>query len=39
MGKFFENLGLVLIVGLVLAVLITVFPNSGYATPRRPATS
>jgi uncharacterized membrane protein len=31
MGKFFENLNLVLIVGLVLAVLIAVFPNTGYA--------
>ena len=31
MGKFFENLGLVLTVGVALAVLIIVFPNSGYA--------
>ena len=31
MGKFFENLGMVLVVGVVLAVLITVFPDSGYA--------
>ena len=31
MGKFFENLNLVLIAGLVLAVLIAVFPNTGYA--------
>jgi uncharacterized membrane protein len=33
MGKFFENLTLVLIVGLLLAVLIAVFPNSGYRPP------
>jgi uncharacterized membrane protein len=33
MGKFFENLGLVLIVGVLLAVLIAVFPNSGYRPP------
>jgi uncharacterized membrane protein len=33
MGKFFENLGLVLIAGLALAILIVVFPNSGYAPP------
>jgi uncharacterized membrane protein len=31
MGKFFENLNLVLIAGLVLAVLIALFPDSGYA--------
>ena len=31
MGKFFENLGLVLIVGVAIAVLIAVFPDSGYA--------
>ena len=31
MGKFFDNLNLVLIAGLVLAVLIAVFPDSGYA--------
>jgi uncharacterized membrane protein len=31
MGKFFENLYLVLGVGLVLAILITLFPDSGYA--------
>ena len=30
MGKFFENLNGVLIAGLVLAVLIAVFPDSGY---------
>jgi uncharacterized membrane protein len=33
MGKFFENLGLVLIAGVALAVLIILFPNSGYAPP------
>jgi uncharacterized membrane protein len=33
MGKFFENLGLVLIVGLALALLIMVFPDSGYRPP------
>src|SRR6476469_7023500 len=33
MGKFFENLGLVLIVGVALAVLIAVFPDSGYRSP------
>ena len=32
MGKFFENLNGVLIAGLVLAILIAVFPDSGYAT-------
>src|SRR5690349_15914462 len=31
MGKFFENLNLVLLVGFALAVLIAVFPDSGYA--------
>src|SRR6187401_751642 len=31
MGKFFENLGAVLFAGLVLAILIAVFPDSGYA--------
>ena len=30
MGKFFENLNGVLITGLVLAILIAVFPDSGY---------
>ena len=30
MGKFFENLGAVLVTGLVLAILIAVFPDSGY---------
>jgi uncharacterized membrane protein len=33
MAKFFGNLGLVLIVGLALAVLIAVFPDSGYRPP------
>jgi uncharacterized membrane protein len=31
MGKFFENLGAVLIAGLVLAVLLILLPDSGYA--------
>ena len=31
MAKFFANLNLVLCVGLILAVLIAVFPDSGYA--------
>ncbi|MFL6752873.1 MAG: urate hydroxylase PuuD [Sphingomicrobium sp.] len=31
MGKFFANLNLVLVAGLALAILIAVFPNSGYA--------
>ena len=33
MAKFFANLWLVLFVGLVLAVLIAVFPDSGYRPP------
>jgi uncharacterized membrane protein len=33
MGKFFENLGMVMIAGVVLAVLIAVFPDSGYRPP------
>ena len=33
MGKFFENLGLVLVAGIALAVLIAVFPDSGYRPP------
>jgi uncharacterized membrane protein len=33
MGKLFENLGLVLIVGIAVAVLIAVFPDSGYRPP------
>ena len=31
MGKFFENLNGVLIAGLVLAILIALLPDSGYA--------
>ena len=31
MGKFFENIGAVLIAGVALAVLIAVFPDSGYS--------
>jgi len=33
MGKFFENLGAVMFAGLVLAILIAVFPESGYRPP------
>jgi uncharacterized membrane protein len=33
MGKLFENLGLVLIIGLALAVLIGALPDSGYRPP------
>jgi uncharacterized membrane protein len=33
MGKLFDNLGLVLIIGVALAVLIAVFPDSGYRPP------
>jgi hypothetical protein len=33
MAKFFANLNLVLLVGLALAVLIAVFPDSGYRPP------
>src|SRR6478609_10941212 len=33
MSKFFANLNLVLIVGLALAILIAVFPDSGYRPP------
>ena len=33
MGKFFGNLGLVLIVGVALAILVAVFPDSGYRPP------
>jgi len=33
MGKFFENLGAVLVAGFVLAILIMVLPNSGYRPP------
>ena len=31
MGKFFENLGMVLVAGFALAVVIAVLPDSGYA--------
>ena len=33
MAKLFANLGLVLIIGLILAVLIALFPDSGYRPP------
>jgi uncharacterized membrane protein len=33
MGKLFENLGLVLIIGVAVAVLIALFPDSGYRPP------
>lgn len=33
MNKFFANLGLVLIVGLALAVVVILFPDSGYRPP------
>lgn len=33
MAKFFANLGLVLIVGLALAVVVILFPDSGYRPP------
>ena len=33
MAKFFANLSLVLLVGIALAVLIAVFPDSGYRAP------
>ena len=33
MGKMFENLNVVLIAGLALAILIAVFPDSGYRPP------
>ena len=33
MAKFFANLNLVLLVGLALAILIAVFPDSGYRPP------
>jgi len=33
MAKFFANLNLVLIVGIALAVLIVLFPDSGYRSP------
>ena len=31
MGKFFENLGMVLVAGIALAALVVVMPDSGYA--------
>ena len=31
MGKLFDNLGLVLIIGVAVAILIAIFPDSGYA--------
>jgi uncharacterized membrane protein len=31
MGKLFDNLGLVLIIGIAIAILIALFPGSGYA--------
>ena len=33
MGKLFENLGMVVLLGVALAVLIAVFPDSGYRPP------
>lgn len=33
MGKFFGNLSLVLFTGLAIAILITIFPDSGYRPP------
>jgi uncharacterized membrane protein len=33
MGKLFENLGLVLVAGLALAILIAIFPDSGFRPP------
>ncbi len=33
MGKMFENLNVVLVAGLALAILIAVFPDSGYRPP------
>src|SRR3982751_2226169 len=33
MGKLFENLGLVLIIGVAIAVLIALLPDSGYQPP------
>jgi uncharacterized membrane protein len=33
MGKLFDNLGLVLLIGVALAVLIAIFPDSGYRPP------
>lgn len=33
MGKFFDNLGAVLVAGFALAILVAVFPDSGYLPP------
>ena len=33
MSKIFDNLGLVLIIGFALAILIAIFPDSGYRPP------
>jgi uncharacterized membrane protein len=33
MGKLFDNLGLVLLIGVAVAVLIAIFPDSGYRPP------
>jgi uncharacterized membrane protein len=33
MGKLFDNLGLVLIIGVALAILIAIFPDSGFRPP------
>jgi uncharacterized membrane protein len=33
MGKLFDNLGLILIIGVAVAILIVVFPDSGYRPP------
>jgi len=33
MGKLFDNLGLVLLIGVALAILIAIFPDSGYRPP------
>ncbi len=33
MGKLFDNLGLVLIIGVAVAILIAIFPDSGFRPP------
>src|SRR5215217_8548409 len=33
MGKLLENLNVTLVIGLVLAILVAVFPDSGYRPP------
>jgi uncharacterized membrane protein len=33
MGKLFDNLGLVLIIGVAIAILIAIFPDSGFRPP------